>query len=262
MGRSSESSIVTKCALVMDVLTHSRQPLAFSEIVAQTGFVKSSCHRILAVLQSEGMVDYEKESRRYRTGPRFFEWARAAWHRTDLQQAAADPMIRLSDETGMNVVLSVLDGSTVLYLRTSDYVSIRFAARAGDHAPLYCTAAGKVFLAHMSRAQRDAVLSSVRFEKFTEFTKTSQEELEEQFPEILEGGYAAAIEEEISGVVGIASPIWNEQNKVAACLSVWALAERAGKDKVLAMVPRLQDATRHISTLIGGAVPSESGLTM
>ncbi|MEM8579280.1 MAG: helix-turn-helix domain-containing protein, partial [Pseudomonadota bacterium] len=158
MAKASESSIVSKCALVMDVLAASRTALTFSQIVERTGFVKSSCHRILAVLMTERMVAYDKSARTYQTGARLADWSRLAWRRVDLQEAAAAEMHTLSDTLGVNVVLSVLDRHRVLYLRTVDFEPLRYAAAMGDHAPLHCTAAGKVFLAYMSEPRRAALL--------------------------------------------------------------------------------------------------------
>ncbi len=234
MSRTSESSIVTKCALVMDTLTRARQPLAFSEIVSETGFVKSSCHRILAVLQGEGLVAYDPVSRTYRSGDRLQAWARAALRRTDLQQAAQDVMSDLCESSRMNVALSILDNDTILYLRTTDFFSVRFASHTGDHAPLHCTAAGKVFLAHMKPARLQATLADLRLEKFTEHTKTSLEPLLAEFPSIRENGFAVARGEETLQVTGVAAPIWNEQGQLAACLSLWSVLDKASQEEVIA----------------------------
>ncbi|QOL81839.1 IclR family transcriptional regulator [Pseudooceanicola spongiae] len=251
MARSSESSIVTKCAQIMDVLSHSRGPMGFSEIVAQTGFVKSSCHRILAVLQGEELIDYDKASRTYKTGARLHDWARSAWRRIDLQQIASDIMLRLSDETGMNVALSVLDGDTILYLRTVDQMPVRYAAHPGDHAPLHCTAAGKVFLAHLPAARRDALMAAMPYERLTEFTKVSAEDVAAEFPAILRTGYGRAVQEEYLPVIGLAAPIWNAQDQVTACLNVWTMIDLASAAEVEGQAQRLIAATRQVSRQLG-----------
>ncbi|TCS62759.1 IclR family transcriptional regulator [Primorskyibacter sedentarius] len=255
MSRSSESSIVTKCARVMDVLTHAKQPLAFSDIVAKTGFVKSSCHRILAVLQGEGLVAYHKDKRSYAPGPRFHDWARAGFHRVDLQQIAADPMEELLESTRMNAALSVLDGFSLLYLRTADNVSMRYAARAGDRAPLHCTAAGKVFLAHMPEPQLEEFFATTDLEKSTEFTRTDAETLTADFPAIHENGYASAIKEEFLQVMGIAAPIWDERGKVAACLSLWTLTADTDPVALLEKAGRLKKAAAKVTRAIQGEAP-------
>ncbi|KAA2315621.1 IclR family transcriptional regulator [Pseudooceanicola sediminis] len=251
MGRSSESSIVTKCAQIMDVLSQSRGPMAFSEIVAQTGFVKSSCHRILAVLQGEDLVEYDKASRTYKTGTRLHNWARSAWRRIDLQQIASGVMLRLGDETGMNVALSVLDGDTILYLRTVDQMPVRYAAHPGDHAPLHCTAAGKVFLANMAQSRRDALLGALRYDRFTEFTKVTAQDVAAEFPAILRSGYGMAVQEEYLPVIGIAAPIWNAQDQVTACLNVWTMSDLATAPQVESQAQRVIAAARQISRQMG-----------
>ncbi len=261
MARPTDSSIVVKCAKIMDALTHAKRPMGFSDIVAQTGLVKSSCHRILAVLQSERLVEYEKNGRTYKPGPRFQEWARAGFRHPDLQQVVAEPVDRLSEATGFNIALSVLDGDTILYLRTSNYVSVRYAARTGDHAPLHCTAAGKVFLAFMSEKQRNLVLEPAGLEKFTEYTRTNLSELEADLDVVRKQGYAIVVKEEFLQVMGMSAPIWNEQGKVAACLSAWTLTAEYTPEELLANLDLLKQTAAEICNRIGGEAPENFDLT-
>lgn len=247
MSRSAESSIVTKCALIVDLLTKARNPLGFSEIVVETGFVKSSCHRLLAVLQGERLVAYDADSRTYRCGPRLQEWTRAVWRRADLQDAAVDPMGQLRERTEMNVTLSLLDEDAVLYLRTSDHVPVRYAAHPGDRAPLHCTAAGKLFLAHMPGAHRSKLLLGKELERCTEFTRTDVGALERELEQIRVQSYASAIREEFLQVMGIAAPIRNEQDQVIAALSLWTLTAKTRPEELVALAPELKAAAGQIS---------------
>ena len=251
MSKSGESSIVTKCAKVMDVVSHARKPLAFSDIVDQTGFVKSSAHRILAVLQSEELIEYDKNTRTYRAGSRLRDWARSAWRRIDLQQTASEAMSALSEQTGMNTALSVLDRDTVLYLRTVDIVQFRYASHAGDHAPLHSTAAGKVFLAYMSDRRREETLGNLKFEKLTENTRMNVTALSEDLDYVRQNGFAKALGEELFQVTGIAAPIWNAEDKVTACLSLWSLTDHMSRDEVVAMSGKLMETTKEISQQLG-----------
>lgn len=256
MSRTAESSIVTKCAQIIDLLTKARKPMGFSEIVSGTGFVKSSCHRLLAVLQGERLVAYDTENRVYKCGPRLQEWTRAVWRRADLQDAAVEPMGQLRERTSMNVALSILDEDAVLYLRTSDHVPVRYAAHPGDRAPLHCTAAGKLFLAHMSTANRQKILLAKELERFTEFTRTDAAALERELEQIRAQGYASAISEEFLQVMGISAPIRNEQDQVIAALSLWTLTVMAKPEELIALAPELQAAAGRISAgvaLGGGA---------
>lgn len=251
MPRPVESSIVTKCGLVIDVVSQARQPLAFAEIVARSGLVKGSCHRILSVLQGEEMISYDRVSRTYFTGPRLKRWARSSWQRTDISDVSAVVMERLSDSTGKNVSLSILDDQYILYLRVTDHESFRFAPRAGDRAPLHCTAAGKVFLAHMSERRRTETLSVLKLDKFTEFTKTNLADLETDVAAALVQGYAMANMEEYLHVIGMAAPILNVQGQVTACLSLWTPTDKGTAADMEQLAPMLQRAVADISAELG-----------
>jgi DNA-binding IclR family transcriptional regulator len=251
MSRTGESSIVSKCAKVMDIVSHASKPLAFSEIVTRTGFVKSSAHRILAVLQKEELIEYDVISRTYRAGPRLHDWARSVWRRIDLQRTASEAMSALSEQTGMNTALSVLDRDEVLYLRTVDVIQFRFASHAGDHAPLHSTAAGKVFLAYMSERRRKETLGKLKFEKFSDHTITDTLKLERELERTRREGFGRAMGEEVGQVTGIAAPIWDGEEKVTACLSLWSLLEHASRDEVLAKSKELVETTNEISRQLG-----------
>ncbi len=246
-----ESSIVTKCALVIDALVKAKNPMVFSEIVAATGLVKSSCHRILAILQGEGLIAYDGDQRTYRYGPRLQSWTKSVWLQPDLQDAAIRPMNQLRELTGMNTALSILDEDAVLYLRTSDDVPVRYAAHPGDRAPLHCTAAGKIFLSCMSSARRQRLLAAAPLERFTEYTLTDPAALERECARVVTQGHAVALREEFLQVMGCAAPIRNVQNQVTASLSLWTLTVISQPDDLLRFVPDLMAAADRISTSLG-----------
>jgi DNA-binding IclR family transcriptional regulator len=257
MPKAPSSSIVSKCAKVMDVLSVAKTPMQFSEVVEATGFVKSSCHRILAVLISEGLAEYDTANRTYRTGTRLHQWARSAWRRIDLQKLAGDEMLRLNDVTGLNAALSILDGNSILYLRTEDHVPIRLAARAGDHAPLHCTAAGKVFLAFAPPARRDELLGQITYDKYTEYTLTSRQQVERDLLLTQARGYGTALREEFLQITGMAAPVRDEKGDVIAAVSLWSLDRDASPEAVIARAGDLLDGVKRISQQIGWAPEEE-----
>ena len=251
MARSPESSIVTKCALVVDLITDAKRPLTFSEIVTETGFVKSSCHRILSVLRSENMIEFDERERTYTTGTRLKSWARNAWRRADLNQLATTELNRLCDDTQLNVALSVYADDAVLYLNTVDTNPMRLQSRAGDLAPLHCTAAGKVFLAFQEPNALENTLSRLSLEVYTQHTITDADVLRKDICEVHDRGYGKAIYEELLQVLGVAAPILNDQGKVVAAISVWGPTKLTKPEELEAAVPRLLEATAAVSARIG-----------
>lgn len=251
----NQSSIITKMARILDVLAAAQRPLGFMEIVARTGFVKSSTHRILSVLIGETLVELDERGKTYKLGVRLNKWAHAAMRRVDIQQAAAHELDQLCEMTKANVTLSVRYDTSVLYLRTLDATAVRYAARAGDHAPLHCTAAGKVFLAYLSDKQRDDLVARLRLERFTEKTIQDRGRLLAELSVIRSRGYAVSLEEEFIQVFGIAAPVWDAQNEVIAAVSLWMIPEQNSVADIEMFAPILKAAAQRISFQLGHAKP-------
>jgi DNA-binding IclR family transcriptional regulator len=251
MTRSSESSIVAKCAQVIDILSNARRPLGFKEITETSGMVKSSAHRILSVLLSEELVEYDKSKKVYRIGPRLNAWGRAIWRRLDMELDLATELEALCESTNMNAALSILDVDSVLYLRTLNSVPFRFASHPGDHAPLHSTAAGKVFLANMSAHRLEITMQAMRFERMTEYTLRDAVDLLTELDVVRNQGYALAVQEEHFQVIGMAAPIRDIQGTVTACLSLWSLTDVTSHDKVESFAAKLIATTERISRQSG-----------
>lgn len=247
MADTNKSSIVTKCATMIDLLARSRRPLKLTDIVERSGLVKSSAHRILSILLSEDMAEFEKSTKTYKLGPRFTVWARAAWRRTDLEQIAASELEALSEKTNMNATLSIRDGNSILYLSTYDTVPVRYAAPAGERAPLYCTAAGKIILAFMQEDRLSSVLDELKYERFTEFTIRDTNTLVKELEMIRKQGYSLSIKEEFFQVMGIAAPVWNASDELAASISLWTLTERTTEQDVESLSDLIMTTAQQIS---------------
>lgn len=251
MTAANQSSIITKTARILDVLTEAQRPLGFSEIVARTQFVKSSTHRILAVLIGENMVEFETRGRTYKLGARLNNWAHAAWRRSDIDVIAVNELEELCEVTQANVALSVRYDDSILYLRTLDSQPVRTASRAGDHAPLHCTAAGKVFLAYMPERQRENLMAKLRFERFTEKTICDPAQLLSELAVVRSQGYAVSAQEEVARIVGIAAPIWNANNEVTAAVSLWTISDSARVQDIEVYAPTLRAVTQKLSFQLG-----------
>ena len=251
MARASESSIVAKCATVIDILTSARRPLGFKEITESSGLVKSSAHRILSVLLSEGLVEYDSLQKVYQVGPRLNAWGRAIWRRMDMQVDPSVELEALCEHSNMNAAISILDGDSVLYMRTLNSVPFRIASHPGDHALLHCTAAGKVFLASMSSHRCEQVIDKMRFERMTEYTIQDPAQLKSEIEVTRNRGYGLAVQEEHFQVIGMAAPIRDIQGEVTACLSLWSLVDLTNVDKVERFAPELIATTERISRQIG-----------
>lgn len=251
MAREAQSSIVEKSVTVLDLLAQTSGRLNHTEIVAATGFNKSSAHRILSILIGQQLVHFDERDKSYSVGPKLVSWARAAWQKTDLEQIEDQDLVALSEETGMNVAVSVLNEHSVTFIKTSIIHPYKLAVKIGGQSDLHCTAAGKIFLAHMDKSELERYLNATELEKYTENTPTNRKSLLQDIGQAQAKGYAIANREEFWQVVGIAAPIVDYDNRIMAALSLWTLTRLASLEIVEQEAPALLDAAAKISARFG-----------
>ena len=246
------SSIVTKSARVLDAICATSSPVSFTDVVKASGLPKSSTHRILSILAGEGVLAFDAERQTYQPGLRLIGWAAAAFRLNDLPGVAVATMDRLGDLTGAHVALSVPDEVSVLYLKAVDsFEPYRHAPRVGERSPMHASAAGKTMLAHMLPRQREAALSRLRLERYTEHTIVNRGEFLVDLAKAKDSGFAICDREEFLQVAGIAAPVFGNNGDVAAAISLWNVIARQDVDDLLAFAPDLLSATASLSARLG-----------
>lgn len=252
-GADASSSIVTKLARVLDVVTSSAVPLGFTQIVALAELPKSSTHRLLSILVGEGLLEHDEAGRTYQPGPRLVGWAVGALNANDLPRLAAPAMERLHAASGAHVCLSILDAKGVLYIKTIDAGEPdRMTPRVGEHSPVHAAAAGKAMLAHVGEMRRKAWLADASLERFTERTITDRRVFEAELRRVRDAGFATCDREEFLRVVGIAAPVIGHGEATVAAISLWTTVDRAGLPDLLKHRAALVAAARGLSERLGG----------
>jgi len=250
MTGAKQSSIVSKCVRILDLLAEASASPGFSEIVDRCGYAKSSTHRILGILLEQGMIE-QAADKTYRLGPRVLSWAVKAWHGNNIQQAALGELENLSAAIGHNVALAIHDDIGVLYLRTVNQYRLQYVAQVGDHSPLHCTAVGKVLLAYLPQPQRGNLMGQLQLEKLTENTIVDQGKLEDEIEMVVNHGYASADGEEFLQVCGIAVPVFDFHRKLSASVCIWSTRDRATLSQLIKLLPQLRESGQRISAKLG-----------
>lgn len=155
-------SVVDKVIRLLSAFgTDTRSGMGVSELARRTGLPKSTASRVLSRLHANGAV--ERAGRTYRLGEAIRGLAQSsttAGHH-HIRDSLTPHVTDLYEATRLTVHLAVLDDTEVVYLhKLYGHLHAHSPARIGERAPAYCTAVGKVLLAHDARATQ-AVLSGV-----------------------------------------------------------------------------------------------------
>jgi DNA-binding IclR family transcriptional regulator len=193
----------------------SRPDVGVSELAGELGLHKSTVSRLLATLEARGFV--RREGERFAPG---FELARlggiAALAGHALVALADDALDRLAAATNETVNLAVRDGPFALniqQIQTTHRVGV--GDWTGRHAPLHCTANGKVLVAFGG-----GPLPPISGPPPTERAITDAAALEAALEVVRERGYATALEELELGLHAAAAPVFDRHGECVAAVSV------------------------------------------
>ena len=226
-------------------------PVALQDLTVEAGLPKPTVYRMLATLEAAGLVTREPDGRRITAGPRLMRFA------LDVQLSAAVRaprhaiLKRLADHLGETVNLTMLDGSEVVYLdRVETEWPLRMTLQPGSHVPLHCTASGKLFLAEMPAAEREALIAQLPLTRMTRQTITSARALKAECAAIAAQGHSSDREEFIAGLIAVAVPVRDESGRTRAAIALHAPSARLSLAEAQRQLPALRAATAQMATLL------------
>jgi len=155
-------------------------------------------------------------------------------------------MIELMIRYGETINLGIIDGSQVEHIDVLQSPSaLRIAAHPGHRNPVHSTALGKVIMAFLSEQQREAILQDYPMIKMTPRTITTRSGFLKHLAVVREQGVAFDVSENIDGVTCVAGPIFDQNNRIVAGLSISGPASR-----MEAKMPNLQRDVKQSSLAI------------
>lgn len=229
-------------------------PVALQALASDAGLPKPTVYRMLAMLETSGLVTREPEGRRIVAGPRLVRFALDV----QLSEAVRAPrhaiLKRLADDLGETVNLTMLDGSEVVYLdRVETEWPLRMTLKPGSHVPLHCTASGKLLLALLPAARRRRIVDELPLPRYTDHTITDRRALDAELASIRRDDLSTDNEEYLAGLVCVAVPVAAPDGRNVACVAVHAPVARMPLDRALTHVPALRRAAEALGATFGGA---------
>lgn len=229
---------------LLELIAGQEKHFSLQDLVDISDIPKPTLHRMLQQLESVGMLVKDTDGRQYCVGGRLRRFAEDLLL-NDTKYGARHAVLRvLRNELGENCNITALSGNEVLYLdRVETDAPLRFYLRPGSRVPVHCSASGKILLAQMPPAQRRRLLSGVTFEKYTNNTISSLENLELELEKVKEQGYAFDNEEFLPGLFCVAVLV-TRANGTRSNMAVATQAPimRMTTEKSLAALPALRRA--------------------
>jgi len=245
---------VARAATLLKAMAARGRPMGLSDLARSIEISKPATFHLLRTLELEGFVVKGSDAT-YQLDWGLYELGSAVIRSVDLTRVTRIHLDRLAEETGEAVLLSILDGESVLYLdRGQSSESFTMVANVGRRSPLHTNASGKVLLAHQDQKFVATVLGKP-LEANTPATVCNPRELEVQLLDARRDGYATCWQEQELGLCSIAVPIFDYTGRACAAMAIAGPAERVTRQSVPGLVQRLQDEARQISSKLGALEP-------
>ena len=237
---------------VIRAFTQQKRRLTISQLSQRTGIPRAAVRRCLYTLAQLGYVNAD-EGRDFMLSPRILSLGHAYLSSTPLTAAAQPLLDRVSDVLHESSSIALFEGDEILYVARSStnrrIMSVDLGI--GTRLPAYCTSMGRVLLAYLSPAERDAYLSRVKMIMLTPRTIASADKLRQELDRVGRAGYAIVDQELEIGLRSIAVPVRDQAGKVVAAMNIGTHASRVTLAEMeRTFLPELRSAAIELGTLL------------
>ena len=218
-------SVHRTISLIRTVADYDGRGGRLSQIARKTGLPISTVHRILSVLVSEGFVEYDPMSKHYHLGIELYTLGNRA-RKFTIRNKYHGSLEHIAQETGNSAWLVLRSGFDALCI---DLVQGKFPIRimaydVGARRPIGVGGAASLSLLAFSTDDEIKTILEANKNHHKAHNHLAEANLQRLIKDYRKSGYAFSQGTFLKGVNGVGVPIYNEEGKVIAAISVGAIA--------------------------------------
>ncbi len=214
---------------------------------------KATVLRLCSTLVHYDFLLFNKETKQYSLGLKLFELGSVVFASFSLRRIAAPYLINLQTKLEKTVFLGILQEGQLVYIdkKENPLNLIRFGSQVGTRRPPYFGMLGHVLMAHLSDEKVAELLKRHPLTALTKKTITNERRFKERLANIRSQGYYVDEGEAIEGVTGVAAPIHDFSNKVAAAVGVGFVSSSEARNGVRRVIRETRKTAALISRAVG-----------
>lgn len=253
-ARDTSVQSVDRAISVLQVLAR-RGVAGVTEISTELRVPKSTIFRLLGTLEARKLVEQMTTRGAYRLGNGVVQLASGSTRKHDLSLISRSACHELAEVAGETVNIAIDDGGAVVSIdQVISSATVTTVNWVGQRSPFHATAAGKVFLAHMTEPEVRARLVEP-LERFTASTIVDLKTLMDHLDTVRALGFAVSQEEQEPGLASVAAPIWNLDGSLIAALAISGPTFRVNDETIPELAELVQFAAARISERNGYPKP-------
>ncbi|WP_299811692.1 IclR family transcriptional regulator [uncultured Roseibium sp.] len=230
---------VVKAFEILKLFNADRTVIAAADVMAELGVNAVTAHRFLKTLEHVGAL-IAVERGRYRLGFLFAGLAERLLDGGSLAGLLQPALNALTDRLGEASMATLFRSDKVVCIaRAVPDRPVLVDIRVGSELEAWCTAHGKLWLAHLPDKELDAYFKRVEPKTFTGATIIGEDALRAELVKVRRDGFAENRGEREDTLHAVAVPLFSGSGRMISGVSVFGPAARlsgAGAGKALAQL--------------------------
>ncbi len=237
-------------ALEILMMYQTDNALTLNTIAKRMNISTTVAYRLVYTLTTDGFLYQDPESKKYLLGDKVMTLGFCNVQRLDVKRVSRDLMLDFYFQTGYSLTMTIpCDDQSLCVTRLMNRSSSRLTTIfAGSLLPLHLGASNRVLLAFMEEEKQDRYIRSLHLPQEQERT------LRQDLAAARERGYDYSCDTLNPGLYGLAFPIFNSDNLLAAGVSI------GGPVSELEEPGRLERYVQELSVL-ANAINNQMGST-
>lgn len=246
---SEQIKSLAKALTVLEFLGDYPNGVSLQKVSECTGFNKSSVHRMLATFESSGYVAQLSSGKEYRLTMKLVHLGHSAIN-SDVTGAVKPYLTELLHDVNETINFLSFDADNIIFKDKFEPADASFRTRTyvGLYSPMYCSAAGKCFLAYSSDSVREAYWqrNASTMKPLTENTILDKDKFFAVLDEIKAQGYALDDEENEAGISCVSVPIFDNNNTPVYAVSISSLTPKMRQIGYEHLAEKIKNVTKLI----------------
>lgn len=242
---------IDRLITIMETVAVAGRPVSSAEIHKATGLPKPTCYRLIQTLLDHGLVAAPMRDGRVVIGERLIRIALLGKSDVDVRKAASPLLRAAASQFSETVFLARFRSNQVeiIHVETPDDPSRAFVYPGLGVRPMHACSCSKAIAAFAEPAFQDRIIRGT-LRQYTEFTKTTEQDLRKEFARIVQRGFADCDQEIDIGIASVAAPV--SIGNIGATFSVGAVGpiRRFGANFRAEVGPKLIDLANRIGAAI------------
>jgi len=250
MGKAFTS--LEKAIDIISLFDSEHQDFSAHDISQKLKLPLSTTYKYLDVLLKRDFLSKDKDAKKFSLGLMFFKLGNLASAKIKPVDVARPHMQTLSKISGETVTLTVVKGWESLCVEKIETPKkIQLVVERGSSIPLHAGSSQTILLAYQDESFIEAMIEKRNLTKIGDNTLTEPDRLREELASIRKQGYAFSDSAVEPGAAAIAAPIFDNEGRIAAGLSVVGPRDRIRGEHFMELVDMVKEGAGKISYDLG-----------